>query len=201
MKFKLLPNFKKTSKSERLIYVIILLWVVFGIMGVYFESNLAQIAGYYASLTLFTSTYLWGEYKRTSNSSHVFKKGKSSSREIVIYVTVFLWALLGMVGIWKAGDINQLTVYFAALTPFVSSYIIYKTSKGKDLPIFDGKSQELVDASIAAADITITPVKKEKVEKVETKIETSTENDLSDFPEDEYHTDGEQNGDDEDEVF
>jgi hypothetical protein len=155
---------KKVSKSERLIYLIIFLWVVFGVMGIYFQSNLAQIAGYYASLTLFVATYLWGEFKRGSQSTHFFKKGHSSSREIVIYATVFLWTVLGTFGIVFGADINQLTVYFAALTPFVSSYIIYKTSKGHDLPIFDGKSQALVDKNIAAADNkTTTPVKEEEV--------------------------------------
>lgn len=124
------------SKGERLIYVVIFLWVVFGVLGIYFSSKLEQLAGYYASLTLFVATYLWGEYKRTSSSTPVFKKGKSSSREIVIYITVFLWVAFGTYGVVTHTDINQLTVYFAALTPFVSSYIIYKTSKGHDLPIF-----------------------------------------------------------------
>ena len=132
---------EKSSKSEKLIYIIIFLWVVFGLSGIYFESNLSQVAGYYASLTLFISTYLWGEYKRTSNSTHLFKKGKSSSREIVIYVTIILWTLFGLSGIILKSDINHLTVYFAALTPFVSSYLIYKTTKGKDLPIFKEKEK------------------------------------------------------------
>ena len=145
---------KRVSKSERLIYIIIFLWVVFGLLGIYLQSNLAQLAGYYASLTLFTATYLWGEFKRGSKSNHFFKKGQSSSREIVIHVTVWLWAIFGILGIIFAADINQLTVYFAALTPFVSSYLIYKTSKGQDLPIFDGKSQKLVDKNIKAADNT-----------------------------------------------
>jgi hypothetical protein len=152
------PKIKKMSKSEKLIYIIIFLWVVFGLVGIYFKANLAQIAGYYASLTLFVATYLWGEFKRSSHSTHFFKKGPSSSREIVIYTTVGLWVVFGLAGIIFGADINQLTVYFTALTPFVSSYIIYKTSKGNDLPIFDGKSQELVDKNLAAADNkTITP--------------------------------------------
>ena len=124
------------SKSEKLIYIIIFLWVMFGILGIYKESNISQLAGYYVSLTVFVATYLWGELKRGSKSVHIFKKGKSSSREIVIYITVGLWTLLGLFGIWFSADINQLTVYFAALTPFVSSYLIYKTTKGNDLPIF-----------------------------------------------------------------
>jgi len=157
------PKVKRMSKSEKLIYIIIFLWVVFGVLGIYTKSNLAQIAGYYASLTVFIGTYLWGEWKRTSNSTNFLKKGQSSSREIVIHMTVILWTILGVAGILFGADINQLTVYFAALTPFVSSYIIYKTTKGHDLPIFDGKSQAMVDKNIAAADVSSTPVKEEDV--------------------------------------
>ena len=149
---RLIPKFKRVSKSERLIYIIIFLWIIFGVLGIYSQSNLAQIAGYYASLTVFIGTYLWGELKRGSKSTHFLKKGQSSSREIVINITIFLWASLGIMGILFHADINQLTVYFAALTPFISSYIIYKTSKGHDLPIFDGKSQELIDKNLSAAD-------------------------------------------------
>jgi len=157
------PKVKRMSKSEKLIYIIIFLWVVFGALGIYTKSNLAQIAGYYASLTVFIGTYLWGEWKRTSTSTNFLKKGQSSSREIVIHITVLLWTILGVCGILFGADINQLTVYFAALTPFVSSYIIYKTSKGHDLPIFDGKSQAMVDKNIAAADVSSTPVKEEDI--------------------------------------
>jgi len=155
---------KPVSKSERLIYIIIFFWVVFGLVGIYFKSNLSQIAGYYASLTLFVSVFLWGEFKRGSQSKHFFQKGHSSSREIVIYATIGLWVVFGLAGVIFGADINQLTVYFASLTPFVSSYIIYKTSKGNDLPIFDGKSQKMVDKNIDAADNkTSIPVKEEDV--------------------------------------
>lgn len=144
---------EKLSKSTRLIYIIIFLWVYFAALGLFFEANLAQIAGYYTSLTLFVSTYLWGEHKRLSAKTGVFKKGQSSSREITIYLTVFLWFVTGTLGIYFGIGINQITVYFAALTPFVSSYIIYKTSKGSDLPINNGESQEIVDKPIDSNDI------------------------------------------------
>ena len=136
---------KKTSKSEKLIYVIIFLWVFMGILSLLFNSELTHVAGYYASLTLFISTYLWGEYKRTSTATSVLSKGPTSSREVVIYITVLLWTILGVFGIYKSIDINSLTVYFSSLSPFVISYIIYKTTKGNDLPIFNEKSQKLVD--------------------------------------------------------
>jgi predicted neutral ceramidase superfamily lipid hydrolase len=134
---------KRMSKSERIIYIVIMLWIIFGIMGIVFKTNLPELAGYYVSLTLFVSTYIWGEYKRTSTSTSLFKKGMSSTREIVIFITVFLWTVLGLYGILKNVNINDLTVYFTALTPFVGSYIIYKTNKGNDIPIL--KKEENVD--------------------------------------------------------
>ncbi len=141
------------SKSERLIYVVILLWAVYGVYGIYCDINLGQLAGYYASLTLFVSTYLWGEYKRTDQNTKLFNKGPNSSRELIMYITVFLWCLAGAAGIYFNYDLNSLTVYFSALSPFVISYIIYKTTKGTDLPIFDGKSQELVDKAKGEANM------------------------------------------------
>lgn len=154
-KFKLR---KRISKGERLIYIVIFLWVVFGVLGIIENTNLTQLAGYYASLTLFISTYLWGEYKRSSHTTPIYMGGPNSSREVIIYITVFLWAAVGAFGIFYLNDLNPLTVYFSALSPFVMSYIIYKTSKGtgdfSDLPIFDGKSQELIDNAKGAADVT-----------------------------------------------
>ncbi len=144
----------KVSKGERLIYVVIFLWVAFGVLGILEGANITQLAGYYASLTLFVSTYLWGEWKRTSQTTKLFSKGENSSREVMIYLTVFLWSVLGVVGILFMKELNSLTVYFSSLSPFVISYIIYKTTKGKaDLPIFDGTTQKLVDDAKGAADI------------------------------------------------
>jgi len=140
-----ITNRDNISKSERLIYVIIFLWALYGVYGIYYNINLNQLAGYYAALTLFVSTYLWGQHKRTGNTTKLFKRGPNSSRELIIYITIFLWCLTGAAGIYLNYDLNSLTVYFSALSPFVISYIIYKTTKGNDLPIFDGKSQELVD--------------------------------------------------------
>lgn len=151
---KIKKRLNEFSKSERLIYVIIFLWVVFGIMGIVYESNLANLGGYYASLILFVSTYLWGEHKRTSNSTSVFTKGKNSTRENLIYITVTLWIILGIFGILYGMNINNLTVYFTSLTPFVTSYIIYKTTKGADLPVFSKEYKNKVDNAIDNADTT-----------------------------------------------
>lgn len=149
------------SKSQRLIYIIVLLWVAYGCLGIYYNVNLPELAGYYASLTLFIGTYLWGEYKRTSDKTTIFKKGANSSREVIIYVTILLWNVLGVYGIMKSMNINNLTVYFSSLSPFVSSYLIYKTNKGANLPIFDGKSQTLIDNNVnnsSSSNVTIPTV-------------------------------------------
>lgn len=162
---------ENVSKSTRLIFIIIFMWVYFGMLGIYFNANLSQLAGYYASLTLFVSTYLWGEYKRLSTETTIFAKGQSSPREISIYLVLLLWIITGTVGILKTFDLNQLTVYFAALTPFVSSYIIYKTSKGKDLPIFNGESEKLKNDSIGKAGYDL---KKEEPKKEEPMVNLVT---------------------------
>ncbi len=162
------------SKGERLIYMVVLLWVLYGALAIWQEMNLAQLAGYYASLTLFISTYLWGEFRRTSKSTAIFTPGCNSSREVIIYVVLLLWCTLGAFGIFVLDELNSLTVYFGSLSPFVMSYIIFKTSKGTDdLPIFDGRSQELVDKAHDSADYKtgkVTPKKpKPKKEKINLK--------------------------------
>ena len=160
----------KVSKGERLIYIVIFLWIAFGALGIWQQTNMSQIAGYYASLTLFVSTYLWGEWKRSSPQTKLFAKGENSSREVMIYITVFLWTALGVVGIFFMEELNSLTVYFSSLSPFVISYIIYKTTKGEGiLPIFNGESQKLVDNAKEAVDINKEKPKKDKVDTEEPK--------------------------------
>ena len=165
------------SKGERLIYVVVLLWVLFGVLGILRSANLTQVAGYYASLTLFVSTYLWGEWKRSSISTPLFTKGENSSREVIIYITVFLWTLAGVFGVFYLTDLNPLTVYFSALSPFVMSYIIYKTTKGETttpLPMFDGTTQALVDNAKNAVDIKQSTVIKEEIKREDNKTTKTT---------------------------
>ena len=46
-----------------------------------------------------------------------------SKRLMLIYVTIFLWLAMGMLGVYKAVTFPSLTVYFLSLTGFVASYI------------------------------------------------------------------------------
>ena len=58
------------------------------------------------------------------DDSSIFKGGKSSKRELMIYLTVGLWLLIGVFTIINGADLMGMSAYFAALTPFVGSYII-----------------------------------------------------------------------------
>ena len=121
------------SKRECLTYVIILIWVGIGILGTYFETDFTELATYFISLTGFAGAYMYGESVRQSDDTSIFSSGKSSKREIVIYVTVGLWLLIGVFTIINKADLMGMSAYFAALTPFVGSYIIGETHKKESL--------------------------------------------------------------------
>ncbi len=121
-----------SSKRECLTYMIILLWVGVGVLGTYFETNFTELAAYFVSLTGFAGAYMYGETKRKSKDSSIFMSGKSSKREIMIYITVLLWLIIGTFTIINGADLIGVSAYFAALTPFVGSYIIGETVKGED---------------------------------------------------------------------
>ena len=121
------------SKRECLTYVIILIWVGIGILGTYFETDFTELATYFISLTGFAGAYMYGESVRQSDDTSIFSPGKSSKREIVIYVTVGLWLLIGVFTIINKADLMGMSAYFAALTPFVGSYIIGETHKKESL--------------------------------------------------------------------
>lgn len=117
------------SKRECLTYIIVLLWVSIGILATYFETDFTELAAYFISLTGFAGAYMYGESVRKSQDSSIFKGGKSSKRELMIYLTVFLWLIIGVFTIINQSDLMGMSAYFAALTPFVGSYIIGETVK------------------------------------------------------------------------
>lgn len=115
------------TKIERMIYCVMLMWGVLGGYAYFSGTNLTELAAYFISLTGFVGTYIYGETKRPSNSTPLFTKGKNSRRELMMYVVIFVWSILGVFGIYHAIGITDFATYFAALTPFVSSYIIGNT--------------------------------------------------------------------------
>jgi hypothetical protein len=115
--------FSNFGKREGLVYIIVLLWVIMGLLGAYKDASFTDLAVYFGSLTTYAATYIWGESKRPSGKSSLYKKGPSSRREIMIYVIVILWAIAGGAAIWFSANIGELALYFISLTGFVASWI------------------------------------------------------------------------------
>lgn len=117
------------SKRECITYLVVFLWLCIGVLATYFETDFTQLAGYFISLTGFIASYIFGESVRPSEDSSIFLKGKNSRREVLMYITISLWAIVGIWVIVKNADLVGASAYFAALTPFVGSYIIGETFK------------------------------------------------------------------------
>ena len=47
----------------------------------------------------------------------------SGKREGLVYLTVFLWVAMGVLGAIKEADLKDLAVYFGSLTAYVATYI------------------------------------------------------------------------------
>lgn len=117
------------NKRKVLVYVTVFLWILLGSLGVYYKSDLSELAMYFLSLTGFIASYIWGESKRPSETTSIFQKGKSSSRETMVYIVVLLWTICGVGSIVTGLSIPQIATYFGALTPFVGSYILGQSYK------------------------------------------------------------------------
>ena len=44
-------------------------------------------------------------------------------REGLVYLTVALWVIMGILGAYKETDLKELSVYFGSLTAYVATYI------------------------------------------------------------------------------
>jgi len=124
-------------KRERLIYIIVFLWIVLGILGIFYSSNLSELAVYFVSLTGFASAYIWGESARRSNTPTKTIFAPKSKREKMILITIILWAATGIFAIIKSYPLLELSAYFAALTPFVGAFILGDTYKKTDIKKVD----------------------------------------------------------------
>ncbi|MDY0268763.1 hypothetical protein [Trichloromonas sp.] len=99
----------------------------------YFNTNgvndFKTLSVYFISLTGFIIAYVWGESARKSNKTTVFKSGNSSKREILTYIVILLWTIVGVFSILKPLPLIDLSTYFGALTPFVGAYVLGETYK------------------------------------------------------------------------
>lgn len=119
-----------SSKRQLLIYIVVFLWLLFAVM-VNFNKNVTynDMTVYFLSLTGFIGAYMWGESARKSDKTTLFKSGTSSKREILTYVIILIWMIIGMLSIYKNLSLIDLATYFGVLTPFVGAYIIGETYK------------------------------------------------------------------------
>lgn len=122
----------KKSKRQTLIYVTMALWAGLGVLGAYNGASFSALAAYFASLTGFIITYVWGESVRKSESGSIWKFKDVSTRQVIIYVTLLMWSVLGVVGVLRKSDMTELAVYFTALTPFMGSYILGSSYRKTD---------------------------------------------------------------------
>lgn len=132
------------QKRLIVIFVVIVLWVLFGIVGAVLSVPFTALSVYFVSLTGFVSTYIYAESVRGSSSSSIFKSGQSSTREMMMYSVIALWSAMAVTGFLFTLDFVEMAAYFAVLTPFVGAYMISKTHKPND-PLFNAQSAPIVN--------------------------------------------------------
>ena len=58
------------KKREKVLYLIVLLWLLVGLAAIYKGSNLSELAAYFAALSPFVIGYIYGETKRPSDKEN-----------------------------------------------------------------------------------------------------------------------------------
>jgi hypothetical protein len=113
------------GKRQTLIYIIVILWVILGSVGVYNNISFNALAAYFSSLTAYVATYIWGETKRPASSDKktILLGGPFSNREGLIYALVFIWLVSGCIVMYMDLNLTSLAVYFSSLTGFIGSWI------------------------------------------------------------------------------
>ena len=129
------------SSRAVMAYSVVVLWAAFAIFCALYQPidpagkplekiKFTSMAVYFLSLTGFVGSYLYGvTVKPKENTSPIFLKGDTDKREIMIYVCMVLWAILGVYGVLTHMMLDEIGAYFGALTPFVGGYILGETAR------------------------------------------------------------------------
>lgn len=56
------------SKRQRLVYIILFVWVVFGFLGFAYNISFSELAQYFGTFAAPVLMYIWGETKRPHDS-------------------------------------------------------------------------------------------------------------------------------------
>jgi len=110
------------SKRVKMIYVVILLWLLLGSLAAWYDTTWSQASWFFASLTTYVGTYIASEtMKKSQDPTGLFPKSK---RELVTYTCMAMWLIAGTYGIISKTDLTQLAAYFTALSGFIALYVL-----------------------------------------------------------------------------
>lgn len=121
------------GKRLVVVYVVMFFWILMALLGLFFETDFYDLSVYFLSLTGFIGTYIFSESIRKSKASSIFSSGKSSNRELMIYISMGLWVVLGVFSVVTKKELTQMASYFGALTPFVAAAILGETYKSEEI--------------------------------------------------------------------
>jgi hypothetical protein len=131
----------KISSRAAMVYFVIILWVIFGVIisiyqpkganGELLEKvSFSSMAIYFVALTGFVGAFIYGAtIKPDHEATPIFLSGRTDKRELLIYICILLWTILGLWGIFKNVPLDEIGAYFGALTPFVGGYILGETTR------------------------------------------------------------------------
>jgi len=118
MKNKLV-NWWTSSKRQRMIYIIILIWISYFLIGLKYEVSITGLAAYVGTLITFVSNWLIAESKRASTKNGFC----NSKRELITYLCILLWYITGLFGMEKEIELADLSAYFLTLSGFVGTFV------------------------------------------------------------------------------
>ena len=130
---------KKTSKRFRLIFVVILLWILMAVLAINTNTSFIDLSIYFASLTVYVGAYIISEtYKQTELTTLM----PTERREKITYFSMVLWLGLGIWGMYNTQptievsddlvpiiepnnipDLKVLATYFTSLSAFIALYV------------------------------------------------------------------------------
>lgn len=114
-------NIEYKSKRIKILYIVIILWFIFGILSSIYSVDWSQVSWYFASLTTYIGTYLVSEsVKKSENPTNRIPKSK---REKITYVCILAWLITGVYGILSKTDLSSLAAYFTSLSGFIILYV------------------------------------------------------------------------------
>lgn len=132
-KLSFISFIKNWGKREGLVYLVVLFWIIVGGLGAYKQVDFKDLAVYLGPLIIYITTYIWAESHKPSTKTGIFKPGLSSRREVMIYIILLLWGLIGLLSIEFKINLIDSSIYFISLSGFITSWIVGEVYKSQDI--------------------------------------------------------------------